>query len=427
MQKITIPWIAAGNIGLYFLANAFKALLPFFILPLLTRYIAPAEYGLWGIYSALLALAAPVTALGLTMIVGRSYQLKTKIEHASITYMAMVLTAAASVILFFVVSAIDIVADRIFSIPVSLLYILPFLCLFQNFDYLNKIILRHERRVKLYVALELSSALVFRIGGLLAILYVSANWSTLLYTQLISAALFFFIGLWLMVYQSHINPKWNPEEARDMMRMGLPLVPHALGGIIMVLCDRIILERMMGVEVVGVYTIAATIGGSILIFCTAFNNEWGPWMNRELKDGSHAKKLKIVKYTYLYFALVIFAAISISFVSYFYITYFLDKTYAGAFEIALWLTAGSAVFGMSYAITHYLIVLGRTRVLPLITGFSAILNIGLTVLLVHLNGQVGAAQATLLAYIVFFVALLWQSQKNYPMPWLLTNEPSAKN
>lgn len=424
MRKFNVPWIAARHVSLYFFANGFKAGLPFLILPVLTRHITPAEYGLWGVFSALLSLLAPITALGLTTLVGRSYHLKSQEEHAGITYMASTLTGIASLILLLAVFILDYFTDEFFSIPVPFLYFLPFLCFFQNFDYLYKIILRHQGKAATYVLLEITSALVFRIGALLAVLYVVASWTSLLYVQFASGLLFFMIVSWMMKSQSQLVPTWEKGEVSEMLHMGWPLIPHALGGVIMVFSDRIILERMVDVEVVGVYSIAATVGGAILLFSTAFNNAWGPWMHRELRQATYAKKLKIVKYTYLYFIATFVVSLIIMGVSYFYINWFLDPAYHDAYSISLWLTAGTALFGMSYAVTHYLIILGKTKILPVVTGFSAVLNICLTIVLVDYNGAIGAAQATFIAYVVFLASLMWQSQKCYPMPWLLKHEPS---
>lgn len=426
MKRINLPWLAAWHISLYFSANAFKACLPFFVLPVLTRYIPPAEYGVWGVYTALLSLLAPVTALGLTTIIGRNYHLKSPDQHAGQTYMAAMLIGAASLILLLIVGMVGIFTGKIFGVPVALLYLMPFLCFFMNFDYLYKIILRHQGKAIVYVAMEVASALVFRIGSLLVVLYVAANWTSLLYTQVVSALLFFAAAFYLMRTGGLIRPEWRKEDAVEMMNMGWPLIPHALGGVVMVFSDRIVLERMMDMEAVGVYSVAATMGGAVLLFSASFNNAWGPWMQKELRRPTYERKLKIVRYTYLYFMAMFFLTVGIIGASYFYIHYFLDSAYYAAFEIAAWLAAGTAFFGMSYALTHYLIVLGKTRILPVVTGLSALLNVCLTILLVDLNGAIGAAQATFIAYFVFLVALLWQSQKHYPMPWLLRNESSAQ-
>jgi O-antigen/teichoic acid export membrane protein len=205
---------------------------------------------------------------------------------------------------------------------------------------------------------------------------------------------------------------------KGLILMGWPLIAHTVGAIVMTLSDRLILEKMTTTEDVGIYSLGANLGAAVLIVCTAFNLKWGPWMHKQLNDITEAKKKKIVRYTYLYFLVVIFATFGVAGAGVIYIHYLIDPSYAQAADYVLWIAGGTGFFGMSLAINHYLIVKGKTTVLPLITGFAAILNIALTIWLITINGPIGAAQATFITYVFHFFAMWYMNNKHYPMPWL---------
>ena len=51
------------------------------------------------------------------------------------------------------------------------------------------------------------------------------------------------------------------------------------------------------------------------------------------------------------------------------------------------------------------------------TGFGAAVNIGLNVLLIPRYGMVGAAIATLVAYVALLLGMTLYSQRVYPVPY----------
>ena len=147
-------------------------------------------------------------------------------------------------------------------------------------------------------------------------------------------------------------------------------------------------------------------------------------MHLQLKNPTDANRKTIVKYTYIYFAITIALIGLTGIVGTGYIFYFVDIKYHDSIEVLWWIAGGTGVYGMTLAINQYLVILGRTRSLPLMTGLAAILNIALSIYLIKTNGMVGAAQATLFSYIFYFLFLFWKVKKEHPMPWLsfLKNE-----
>jgi len=408
------------NIGYYFASNILKTVIPFLILPIITYYLIPSEYGIWQVYLALLGLAAPVTAMGLNMIIGREYHIRDPKDHAECVYQSIIMIAISSLTLLLIIHLYSYYADVFMNIPVKYLYALPFLCLFLNIQAINKIILRHEKRAKLFTIIDVTYSALFSFGSLALIYYLSVSWESILSANIVTAIIFFLISSLIILKEKKIIKKWDFTKAKGLLILSLPLVPHAIGGLILNLSDRLILERMTDTAQVGIYSIGASLGIAVLLFCTAFNNSWGPWMHKQLNDITPVKKSQIIRYTYLYFIATFLVTFLIGFTAQAYITYLLADDYIGAVQIAWWIAGGSGFYGMTLAINHYLIVLGKTKTLPTLTGTAAILNILLTIWLINQNGTVGAAQATLISYAVLFIIMLWQVQKTMPMPWITT-------
>jgi len=405
------------DIGIYFSANLYKAGLPFLILPILTLYLSPEQYGIWNIYLAIMAFVLPLTACGLPTIIARNYHKYDQDEHAKMVFTSLTCIAGFSLVVLGLIAIYGLFHDEFMNIPVVWLMALPLLALTQNIQYFNKIILAHDNRAKFYAILDMFNVTTLRVGGLLAVMFISASWLSMLQANIIVQSAFACLAAWFLLRDNRLTPSWEWSRAKSLLSMGWPVIGHTIGAIVMTLSDRLILEEMTTTADVGIYSLGANLGAGAFIFCTAFNQKFGPWLYRQLKSPTDKTKVKIVRYTYLYFILTWMLAGVVAIAGYFYITYLINESYAGATAFLIWIAAGSAFHGMQLVIGHYVTIEGRTKMLPLVTGLAAILNIILTIYLIDKNGPIGAAQATFFAYAFSFAFMWWMNHRTYPMPW----------
>ena len=59
----------------------------------------------------------------------------------------------------------------------------------------------------------------------------------------------------------------------------------------------------------------------------------------------------------------------------------------------------------------------RTQFNWVITGVAAVVNVGLNLLLIPPYGIMGAAVATVVAYVVMFLGMTWYAQRVFPTPY----------
>ena len=86
----------------------------------------------------------------------------------------------------------------------------------------------------------------------------------------------------------------------------------------------------------------------------------------------------------------------------------------------MWLSVGFFFSAMYYMVTNYIFFARRTRWLAAVTIGVAAIHIPLALILISLNGGIGAAQAFALSFALIF-GLTWiVSNRAYPMPWLRT-------
>ena len=84
----------------------------------------------------------------------------------------------------------------------------------------------------------------------------------------------------------------------------------------------------------------------------------------------------------------------------------------------IWVAFGYALRGMYMMRFPYLVHMGRTSFLGILTAVSAIINLIANYILIQNNGAIGAAQATLLSFAIQLIGVWWYTNRIYPMPWL---------
>jgi O-antigen/teichoic acid export membrane protein len=411
-QKATI------DVGYYLGANMFKAGLPFVILPFLTIYLVPEEYGLWSLYLALIAFLTPLMACGLPTIIARNFHKYDPDEHAKMVFAATTTVGFFCLCLLLIFLVIWMFTPTLFNIPLPWLMLAPWICFIGNFQYFNKTILVHENRSRFYSIWEMSSNAIMRVGGLLAVIFVATDWTMLLLATVIVHTLYGFLALYILIIKKRILPSFDFQRIKSLVTMGYPIIGHTLGAFIMTLSDRIILERMTDMATVGIYSIGASLGMGVLIFCNAFSQRWGPWQYRQLKEPTTDKKFRIVRYSYYYFVVTFLLALIAIAAGYVYVITLVDSAYHSAVIYIPWIAGGAALYGMSLAVVNYVTIEGKTKHLPFVTGTAAVINIIATIMLIKINGAIGAAQATFIAYLYYFIMMWWVNNRVYPMPWM---------
>lgn len=215
------------------------------------------------------------------------------------------------------------------------------------------------------------------------------------------------------------------KESRAILKLSLPLVPHALGGIVIAVSDRLFIEKMVDLKTVGIYTVGYMFGMIVMLFTEAFVKAWNPWFFRTLNNPTSEKKVQIVRYTYIYLAVVLLLVILVTVMGKLVLPYFVDAEYLEASMYIFWVALGYFFFGAYQIFFPYLVVMGRTSFLAVSTVLSAVINLILNYFLIRHYGAIGAAYATIVAYFISSLLVFLYQKKHYEMPWFVRSKTTT--
>lgn len=412
------------SFGIFTISNLINAAIPFLLLPFLTAYLSPKDFGIVSTFLILINVFTPFIGMNSEAVVSRFYFEQEKFELKKVLGNSFYLLSIS----FFVVSIITFLAGKWIlqisfgegasEISIWWIPLISLIVLAQNINQIQLNLWQVEGQPVKY-GIQRIAKTIAEIGiSVLLILFVTASWQSRMFGLGIAAFLFAFISVIYLYHSGLLQLKKETSYTRDMLKYGAPLIPHFLSGVIITYSDRLFITNYIGISETGLYSVGYQVGMVISLFQNSFNQAWAPWLFNTLNQNLENDKVKIVKITYLYFiAMLIIVAIFSLFAPRFF-DLFLGKEYASGVKFVFWIALGFGFNGMYKMVVNYLFYIKKTSLITMVTVSIAVLNILLNYFLIQSNGAVGSAQATCISFFVEFIIIWILSASFYKMPWL---------
>ncbi len=229
--------------------------------------------------------------------------------------------------------------------------------------------------------------------------------------------------MFLLVFTvKHIKFNWSWEKIRPWLAFGLPNVPAMLFYIILEFSDRKWLEALVGADAVGVYSAGYRIGMLMNMVVQAFRYAWQPFFLQTAKD-SDAKEtfsrvmtyfIAFIGWIWLGGTLLLGDLLKIHIPG---VGPIIDERYwagLGVFPIIML----AHVFNGIYTNLMVGIYLEKkTKVIPLVIGAAALVNIIGNGLLIPIYGYWASAWLIVVSYVLMVVLMYLYISPRYPMKY----------
>lgn len=203
------------------------------------------------------------------------------------------------------------------------------------------------------------------------------------------------------------NWAYNSQLAKKLLHYSWPLIISGIMVSLYMKIDQLMVQNIAGVNEAGAYATVATLSEAWNFIPTVIITTLFPAILNARRDDINRYKKRIQNLYDLMIYLSLPAAIVITFSSHLiYKVYTPEYAYAApVLSVHIW--SGVFVF-LGAANSQYLIAEGYVKLTFIRTGFGAIVNILLNLILIPKMGMMGAAIATLIAYAssAFFVLLI---------------------
>ena len=177
------------NSIIYLGSSVLNKLIPFLLLPIMTQYLSPQEYGTLSIYMILITLYSAFVGMNIHINVSKNFFQVSK-EEMALSIGNMLFILFSSFIIYFFITLISTqFFDNLFSIPANWLLVIPMISMMMMVNNINISILRNEGRAYVYGIFEISNTIINMSVTILFLLFFSYGW----YSQIIGIATGYFI------------------------------------------------------------------------------------------------------------------------------------------------------------------------------------------------------------------------------------------
>ncbi|HYX69144.1 MAG TPA: oligosaccharide flippase family protein [Terriglobales bacterium] len=407
--------------ALYALANFGIKALNFFLLPLYTRFLSPADYGTISLAETIAAVAATLFGMGLEPGVRRLYfqYVEDSGELArylsSVLRFAVLVTGAVVTLVFLTGPAFLRWVDPHFAVPFY-----PYVALAVGAAALSQFVqyrlglYQAEARPKAYGLLSLVFFLATAGSAIALVVFVRWGAYGMLLGKLVAAAALALVSFGLLGRWLRHALAWR--YVRETLPLSLPLVPHGLMALGLVAADRFILERYRSLDEVGLYSLAYTLGMVMFLVTLSIAQAWQTIFFDTARTGDASGRRMLGQLSsglalLLSGIAMLGALLAPDFVR------LLDPRYLPAGRLIPWVIGGY-LFHAFFGLFQLSALQGkRTQFILFASLVAFAVNLALNLWWIPIWGMYGAAYATTAAYALEAVLMYIYAQRIFPLPY----------
>lgn len=404
--------------GIYTISSIINAAIPLILLPILTNELSPEDYGRVAMFQLAVNILYPFIGMNLDGAVARKYYDKVNMDFSSYIGACLLIFLCGIIITVVIILLGNNTAIQLIQLPGKWLKYIIIVAGCQFVTTLMLVIFQVRVKPVHYGFMQIGQTVLNISLTLLLVVKLGKKWEGRLDAQIITGIIFAIVCIIILCNNKLIGFKLKKEYFSYALRFGIPLIPHALGGMLFTGIDRFFLSNLVGLDQTGNYTVAYQLGAIVGLLTVSVNNAFVPWLFENLNKNSLKVKERIVIGTYLYYIGLIILAVIILLVLPIIIHIFVGKSFTDISKYTTLIVFGYVFQGMYYMVTNYIAYVHKTHLLAVLTITIAILKIPITYFSISYFGAFGASLSYCVTFLIFFIATWILSSKVYQMPWI---------
>lgn len=384
---------------IYGLGNLCSRLVGFLMIPVYTRLLTPADYGMLELVTISAEIISQIVALGISEAIYRFY-----FQYEDDTRRNQVLATGIVAFSLFAILPLLLLAWQAQTLARIILggeqyshYFLValasiwFSTLAQiGFSYLR--ILKQSLRFLFFSICKLVMALALNI---FFVVYLHTGIIGILYSTLISSAVMALLLVTPILRRTGLAV--HGGILREMIRFGLPLIPASLGNLIVVTSDRYFLRFFGSIADTGLYSLAyrfSAIPGQFVSY--PFMQIWSV-RRMEIYRQENAEQIMGAVFTY-FCLLMVTVALAVAVLASDVIMLMADPKFWSAYTVIPILLVAQVIFSFFQHFSLGIMIAKKTKYFAYIDGVNGVLNLAFNYFFIKKFGMMGAALATLCSY-----------------------------
>jgi O-antigen/teichoic acid export membrane protein len=275
----------------------------FFTVPVYVRLLTTEQYGMYSIYNSWLGILSIFATLNLSAGIFNRGMVKYEADRNGYIAAMQGLGSLVTLIWFAIYCVFRGRFNALFNLPALLPPLIFIQCFFSPALGFWSVRQRFEYKYRPFFIVAVLMALVTPALGIIFIRHSQHQGEAFILGTVLAQLLFF---LFFYIY-NFITGKtfFNKAYWRFALGFNIPLIPHYLSGIVLGQADRVMIDRLVGRDEAGVYSLAYAFALAINVVVNGVNASFTPWMFQALKAKRHGSIGKTANVPTLFFAIVV--------------------------------------------------------------------------------------------------------------------------
>ena len=411
--------LAIKNSFIFSLGNISSKIVGLILLPIITNKINLSEYGGLGIAEATTQVLIAVFSLSLYIALDRWYWDKEyRDKQKSMFFTVLIFVVFTSIIM--------IISFSLFLEPISILlfdtpnftYLLMLMLITAGLQIVTQIPATLMKLQQKPILFSVSNLIRFIFNLVFTIYFIVVLDKKVIgiYEGILVGNLIYLLILSRYTFKN-IEFKLELKILREMFNFSAPLILSSIGGVLLTYIDRYSLRALSEYSEIGLYAFGYKIANTIKVFIVRSSQLALSPMKYKMMDEKGNKRFYQKSATYLVL-IVTFCAIGLSLFSMELIKVVAtNHDYWDAYKIVPFISFSIIFIALRNSIGIGLNIAKKTKILASILIGMAVLNLILNIILIPYFDSYGAAFATLLTHLIFFIVHYKISQKHYYVPY----------
>jgi O-antigen/teichoic acid export membrane protein len=409
-----------SNSIIYTIVSVLQGAVGFIMLPFITYYLSPEEYGIVSVVMAITSFLSIIYTLSFEYSIIRLYHdVSDNLENVKKLFSSAIFFLCISGVLFTIIlvlsgsSLFNIIAKGIDFNPYILLGILS--VFFKPPFILYQALLRTQQKALRYGLFSIGNFLTNIILIVVFLHFFKLKALGIIYALVITSLLFSILTI--IINRHYIFIKPEKKYLSSILSYSLPLIPDSLSGWAITMTDKLFLNNLKSTIFAGIYNIGTLFGDIINMFNSAVNQAFQPWFFEKMKAGKNGHS-SIVFFAEIAICLYAIVAFSVSLLGKEILLLMVGNDFVEAWKLLPFLTFVFVINGLAkFYINVLYFYKSYSKYIPIVTICSALVNIILNMFFIPLWGMYGAAIASVLSMFFLFILSYYFSTKADKIPY----------
>jgi O-antigen/teichoic acid export membrane protein len=409
----------ASQSTVYGLGGLLPKAIAFLLLPLYTQFLTPADYGILAFTTTINSVLLILLELGLGSAVTRfNYDyLNDEKERRAYYGTIWIFLTIASLLLTLL---LDWQGESWFSLLFEETPYHPYgrlavwLAFFTLAQTIPLVLFRVREQAYNYTLFTVGRFLFNTLAIVLFVAGLRQGAEGSLKAQLL-VGIMFFVPFTLVTLR-HLRLAFHWNKLKASLAFGLPMIPHALSSWVLNVSDRILLERYVSLDELGLYNLGYRLAMILDLVLFSINSAWAPFFFRTAATEKDAPKT-FARLTTYYTLLMLTLSLGIALLSKPLLVFMAKPAFRAAYPVVPVVVLAYISHGFYFMVVNQLFYAKKIQRLPLYTMISAAVNITLNLLTLGRYGIMAAAWNTVIGFVVLFALVFRESARVYPVPY----------